>query len=527
MPDPKLHINTVATTMRRLADKGFLKFEDFGSTYRYSATISKKEYTNRFVKPLLASLFGNSIKNVVAFLFLAYWVLLRKLKFFRLNRLFFLGSLLLALLLPLIPPAGNRRIEELNKRFVEMPIVSAIYNRPVELAGGVVMVIGSGPQAPLAAPVPSYSASQWAMGIYMAVSLIFCTLLLFRILRLLLLIRRCRRWKEDGVNYCEPDCQISPFSFFNYLVINEAQYNFDPEQLRQVIAHEKAHIDGGHTIDILFSELMHAFLWINPVVLVLKRFIKLNLEYIADERVLDCGVNRKTYQLNILNSALHGRTYPIANLFNSSKLKLRIKMMNTKTSPARSLYKYILVLPLLLATYLTVNTLSALALKSSGMQSGKLGIPVKFVRDTAGDYKAFSGIFKHKWDDGSDGFVELTATDTGLVLKQLWDGKQIPFVPSTSLSFFNREHPEFTLVFTKDADGTINQFLAFGKDAWARTTEKPVAQVVRAAVQVPPLKLKALEGKYKLEGKDTFIQLTGSENGLVLAFNKDLWDKVL
>lgn len=66
-PDPKPHINTVATTMRRLADKGFLKYEDFGATYRYFAAITKKEYTNRFVKPLLASLFGNSIKNVVAF----------------------------------------------------------------------------------------------------------------------------------------------------------------------------------------------------------------------------------------------------------------------------------------------------------------------------------------------------------------------------------------------------------------------------------------------------------------------------
>ena len=67
LPDPKPHINTVATTMRRLATKGFLKFEDFGSTYRYSAAISKKEYTNKFVKPLLAGLFGNSIRNVVAF----------------------------------------------------------------------------------------------------------------------------------------------------------------------------------------------------------------------------------------------------------------------------------------------------------------------------------------------------------------------------------------------------------------------------------------------------------------------------
>lgn len=67
MPEPRPHINTVATTMKRLADKGFLKYEDFGATYRYSAALSKKEYTNRFVKPLLAGLFGNSMKNVVAF----------------------------------------------------------------------------------------------------------------------------------------------------------------------------------------------------------------------------------------------------------------------------------------------------------------------------------------------------------------------------------------------------------------------------------------------------------------------------
>lgn len=67
LPDPKPHINTVATTMRRMADKGFLKFDDFGSTYRYSAAVSQKEYTNKFVKPLLAGIFGNSIKNVVSF----------------------------------------------------------------------------------------------------------------------------------------------------------------------------------------------------------------------------------------------------------------------------------------------------------------------------------------------------------------------------------------------------------------------------------------------------------------------------
>lgn len=67
LPEPKPHINTVATMMRRMADKGFLKYEDFGSTYRYAASVSKKEYTNLFVKPMLTGIFGNSMKNVVSF----------------------------------------------------------------------------------------------------------------------------------------------------------------------------------------------------------------------------------------------------------------------------------------------------------------------------------------------------------------------------------------------------------------------------------------------------------------------------
>ena len=67
LPDPKPHISTVSTMMRRLAEKGFLKIEDFGTTHRYMPKISMKEYVTRFVKPLLAGLFSNSIKNAVTF----------------------------------------------------------------------------------------------------------------------------------------------------------------------------------------------------------------------------------------------------------------------------------------------------------------------------------------------------------------------------------------------------------------------------------------------------------------------------
>jgi len=67
LPDPKPHINTVSTALRKLVDKGFLQIEDFGSTHRYYPAISKEEYSARVISPKLKGLFGNSYKNVVAF----------------------------------------------------------------------------------------------------------------------------------------------------------------------------------------------------------------------------------------------------------------------------------------------------------------------------------------------------------------------------------------------------------------------------------------------------------------------------
>lgn len=64
---PKPHINTVSTVMRKLVDKGYLAYEDFGSTYRYYPLITKEEYTRNILGPKLATFFDDSYKNVVAF----------------------------------------------------------------------------------------------------------------------------------------------------------------------------------------------------------------------------------------------------------------------------------------------------------------------------------------------------------------------------------------------------------------------------------------------------------------------------
>ena len=67
LAEPKPHINTIATVMSRLLDKGYVDYENFGSTYRYFPKISQKAYAKQFLGEKITSFFDHSYKKMVAF----------------------------------------------------------------------------------------------------------------------------------------------------------------------------------------------------------------------------------------------------------------------------------------------------------------------------------------------------------------------------------------------------------------------------------------------------------------------------
>ncbi len=67
LPQPKPHVNTVATVMRRLVEKGYVGFEDFGNVHLFFPIISQADYSREQITPRLVQLFGNSYKNIVSF----------------------------------------------------------------------------------------------------------------------------------------------------------------------------------------------------------------------------------------------------------------------------------------------------------------------------------------------------------------------------------------------------------------------------------------------------------------------------
>lgn len=67
MEEPKPAYNTVSTIVRILEKKGFVSHRTYGKTYEYYPVISKREYTQQYMKGVLKNFFGGSLSSMVSF----------------------------------------------------------------------------------------------------------------------------------------------------------------------------------------------------------------------------------------------------------------------------------------------------------------------------------------------------------------------------------------------------------------------------------------------------------------------------
>lgn len=145
-----------------------------------------------------------------------------------------------------------------------------------------------------------------------------------------------------------------PFSFFRMIFLYPAAYSED--EISEILVHEKTHVSQGHSIDVMLSELISILCWVNPFVWLLRREVRHNLEYLADNTVIRSGYDSKSYQYHLLGLAHH---HPAAaNLYNSFHvlpLKNRIHMMNKKRSRGIGRTKYLVFLPLVALLMLFSN----------------------------------------------------------------------------------------------------------------------------------------------------------------------------
>jgi len=148
---------------------------------------------------------------------------------------------------------------------------------------------------------------------------------------------------SEPVGIYETRDDMVPFSFGNEIFIPKA--NLPEKELEAIIRHEFIHVKQKHSFDIFFAELLCMVAWYNPFAWLIRHAIRQNLEFIADNQVVNHGTDIKTYQYLLLK--VTGQSpVAIGAGFNLSSLKNRLIMLNKSKSGKSQLLKFLLSLPI-------------------------------------------------------------------------------------------------------------------------------------------------------------------------------------
>jgi hypothetical protein len=265
--------------------------------------------------------------NVALVLFyLVYYLVLRKLTFYHLNRLFLVFGIVFSAIYPLID------LTELFSRHEELAAMQSY---------AVVLPAWSSNAIPEQAAAFDY----WLIPV--ALFWLGCAFMVIRLLLQFVSLYKIHRASVpasyQGVDFRKVSGISEAFSFWKTIYLNPSHHR-SPE-LESILRHEQIHVNGWHTLDVLLAEVSTVFYWFNPGVWLMKKAMKENLEFIADQHVVDAGVDRKEYQYLLLKVV--GATQPqIANQFNFPSLKQRIAMMNKMPTNKANRLRLLVVLPL-------------------------------------------------------------------------------------------------------------------------------------------------------------------------------------
>jgi len=319
-------------------------------------------------------------------LYLSYWLFLRKETYFNFNRLFLVGSLILALIVPLVHmsfmiPQGSslerpaRNITKFRSGYEEMiRWIDADFgaepgrehsagsggqlDHPLNEEGQIPEV---GSHGSMAERIGAEKGNQWAdtgnilsfsrilLLIYIGGVVYFLSRFIYLVIRLFLLAKRNRVTRQAGFRMVEIEENISPFSFFHFLFINNG--SFEKSELDHVLEHEKAHIRQKHSMDHLFAHGLAVFQWFNPFAWQMRKALKTTHEYIADRQVIGKGIELFDYQSLLLKQVIGYHSVELVNNFNLKPIKKRIDMMNKTRSGIPAKLKAMLVVPFALTIF--------------------------------------------------------------------------------------------------------------------------------------------------------------------------------
>ncbi len=278
----------------------------------------------------------------LSLLYLGFSVLMRKETFFNLNRMVLLFMVICSMLIPFLYSP------QLFHPIVHVEIGPIFQN--VTVSEDPVQVINE----PIAAQSPetvketvqpiTFSVPTILIFIYFSGVLVSFLLLAYSIGSVLLLFRKARKTKLNGIRLLIVSDDIPAFSFGRNILISQNDYDTN---FKAIIAHEQSHIRMGHFYDLMLMELVKIIFWFNPLVYRMVRDMKEIHEFQADDHAINSGIDAIQYQLLIIQKCVGHQKFALANSFNHCQIKNRIVMMNKQKTGKAWRWKVATFLPLL------------------------------------------------------------------------------------------------------------------------------------------------------------------------------------
>lgn len=259
----------------------------------------------------------------LALLLLFYHLILEREKMHQFNRFYLLGIVLFSFVAPFY------------KIYIEV-IPNAIKATTSTIANSAISL----------SSVEEINYTQYLFIGYTIVALILSVRFTKNLFNIFIKIKQHQKVKKDKATLVLVDDLISPHTFWNYIFINKEEYNLNKIE-SELYTHELTHTLQKHTFDILLIELLQIIFWINPAFIFLKKAIKLNHEFLADNKVITTHKNTTEYQYLLLNRATWNNEYYLASNLNYLLTKKRLLMMTKQSSHTKILLKKLAVIPVL------------------------------------------------------------------------------------------------------------------------------------------------------------------------------------
>jgi bla regulator protein BlaR1 len=265
--------------------------------------------------------------NIALLLFCSgYYLVLRPLTFYTLNRIYLLAAIVFASVYPWLNfSAFVQRHEELVK-----PVQQVVIN-------------WQAPVQSLVKPLSEPTYWHWAEVIFWLGAYVLALKLAVQLFSLYRLYKNSKPATINNHQVRIMDKDAAPFSFWQSIFVNPSKH--EPADLKAILLHEQIHVNQWHTADILLAEISSIFYWFNPGIWLMKKAIRENIEFITDRKILNQGFDSKTYQYSLVSVSFNNQQPGIVNHFNISTIKKRIIMMNAKRSSKINLTRYAFLVP--------------------------------------------------------------------------------------------------------------------------------------------------------------------------------------